>query len=163
MRSFFTASHYIERGQKKVYLTPTSTPLSRANTTENFQLRSAHVVCSTRLNISITPRFPSNQDFHQTTFSSHQDFHPEKNMKSAQQIFWSSIAILVLLIHLVDAAGTSSAGGELPKIHRRVRRLTGYRTVCVPKKKKFCSMFTYEGVTEMFCIYVDINRCSALD
>ena len=85
-------------------------------------------------------------------------------MKSAQQILWSSIAILVLLLHLMDAAGTSSSGDELqPKINHRVRRLTGYRTVCVPKKKKFCSMFTYEGVTEMFCIYVDINRCSALD
>ena len=34
----------------------------------------------------------------------------------------------------------------------RVRRLTGFRTKCLPKKKKFCSIFTHKGISKTFCL-----------
>ena len=45
----------------------------------------------------------------------------------------------------------------------RVRRMLGSKIVCFPEIKKFCRFFSYGETTKQYCLFVKVQRCTALD
>ena len=52
---------------------------------------------------------------------------------------------------------------QTPMLQTRFRRGFGYRTICVNKPKKFCTMIEYGGVLKQFCLTKNFLHCTALD
>ena len=70
----------------------------------------------------------------------------------------------ICIFALVVAASNKQPGkNEFSRVHHTVRRVTGYRMKCVPEMKKFCSIFTYNGLSKKFCLKIKTKHCTALD
>ena len=75
--------------------------------------------------------------------------------------------VLMLFTCSVTEARTQQIHDESLKMsdvhHHRVKRMFGYRTKCLPEKKKFCWTFSYKGMKRVFCIYAKVKNCTGLD
>ena len=45
----------------------------------------------------------------------------------------------------------------------RYRRGLGYRTICIEKRKTFCTLIEYGGVLKKYCITKNTLHCTGLD
>ena len=64
-----------------------------------------------------------------------------------------------------DRVGTERVGTEMgaSKSKKRVRRMTGLRTHCISRLKKYCKLFTVRGVSKVYCTFKKFYMCTALD